>query len=91
VREKREALGLREGFCLEACATDAGINAFKPDPKSFLWSCQRWDLVPAEVLHVGDRGEVDAAGAANAGMPRAILRQKPVRMTRRRGTSQAMR
>lgn len=72
-REKLEALGLREGISLEACATDAGINAFKPHPKGLLWSCGRWGLAPAEVLYVGDRGEVDAAGAANAGMPCAIL------------------
>ena len=75
-REKLEALQLAEKISLVACATDAEINAFKPHPRGFLWSCQRWGLEPAEVLYVGDRAEVDALGAANAGMPCAILSRR---------------
>jgi HAD superfamily hydrolase (TIGR01549 family) len=75
-REKLEALQLAAKISLVACATDTEINAFKPHPRGFLWSCQRWGLEPAEVLYVGDRPEVDAAGAAKAGMPCAILSGK---------------
>jgi FMN phosphatase YigB (HAD superfamily) len=75
-REKLEALKLAEEISLVACATDAEINAFKPHPKGFVWSCERWGLEPSEVLYVGDRAEVDALGAANAGMPCAILSRK---------------
>jgi HAD superfamily hydrolase (TIGR01549 family) len=75
-REKLEALGLAEKISLVACATDAEINAFKPHSRGFVWSCERWGLEPAEVLYVGDRAEVDALGAANAGMPCAILSRR---------------
>ncbi len=75
-REKLEALGLSDRISLVACATDAEINAFKPDPRGFAWSCERWGLEPARVLYVGDRVEVDARGAASAGMPCAILSRK---------------
>jgi putative hydrolase of the HAD superfamily len=45
------------------CATDPDINAFKPHPKGFLLACQMWQLPPDEVLYLGDRPEVDGAGA----------------------------
>jgi FMN phosphatase YigB (HAD superfamily) len=73
---KLEVLHLAGNVSLVACATDAEINAFKPDPRGFLWSCERWGLEPAQVLYVGDRVEVDARGAANAGMPCAILSRR---------------
>jgi putative hydrolase of the HAD superfamily len=73
---KLEVLGLAENVSLVACATDTEINAFKPDPRGFLWSCKRWGIEPAQVLYVGDRVEVDARGAANAGMPCAILSRR---------------
>jgi HAD superfamily hydrolase (TIGR01549 family) len=75
-REKLEALELAEKISLVACATDTEINAFKPHPRGFVWSCERWGLDPAQVLYVGDRAEVDALGAANAGMPCAILSRR---------------
>lgn len=55
------------------CATDPEINAFKPHPKGFLLACKIWQLPPDEVLYLGDRLEVDGAGAAAAGMPCAII------------------
>lgn len=73
VGEKLAALGLRERFQLELCATDAEINAFKPHPAGFLLAAERFGLRPSELLYVGDRIEVDAAGAKRAGMPCAIL------------------
>ena len=71
--EKLEALGLDKRLSLTLCATDPEINAFKPHPRGFLRACELWDLDPAEVLYIGDRPEVDAVGAAAAGMPCAIL------------------
>ena len=75
-REKLEALQLAEKISWVACATDPEINAFKPHPRGFVWSCEHWGLDPTEVLYVGDRAEVDALGAANAGMPCAILSRR---------------
>lgn len=70
---KLEALGVSESFSLKLCSTDPDINAFKPHPRGFLQACERWGLSPADVLYVGDRPEVDAAGAHSAGMPCVIL------------------
>ena len=60
-------------FSVVLCATDPEVGAFKPHPRGFLAACERWQLDPAEVLMVGDRADVDAAGAAAAGMPCVIV------------------
>lgn len=73
VMAKLKGLGVAERMSVALCATDPEINAFKPSPKGFLHACTLWGLRPEEVLYVGDRPEVDAAGAINAGMPCAIL------------------
>ncbi len=72
-QEKLQALGLDGRVKLTLCATDREINAFKPHPRGFLRACEYWGLRPEEVLYVGDRPEIDAEGAAAAGMPCAIL------------------
>jgi putative hydrolase of the HAD superfamily len=73
VMDKLRELGCAERMSVALCATDPEINAFKPSPKGFLRACTLWGLCPEEVLYIGDRSEVDAVGAANAGMPCAIL------------------
>jgi HAD superfamily hydrolase (TIGR01549 family) len=75
-REKLEALQLADKISLVACATDAEINAFKPHPRGFVRACEHWGLQPSQVLYVGDRVEVDALGAANAGMPCVIISRR---------------
>jgi phosphoglycolate phosphatase/putative hydrolase of the HAD superfamily len=70
---KVEALGLSGLVSLTVCATDDAVNAFKPHPGGFAHACGRWSLRPEEVLYVGDRAEVDEAGAAAVGMPCVIL------------------
>ena len=76
VFDKLQALGVSQRISLTLCATDSEINAFKPHPKGFLHACTLWGLSPEEVLYIGDRPEVDAVGAANAGMPCALLREQ---------------
>jgi HAD superfamily hydrolase (TIGR01549 family) len=76
VREKISALGLSESIRLALCATDPEINAFKPHPQGFLRACAVWGLPPEEILYIGDRPEIDAVGAAMAGMSCAILSRK---------------
>lgn len=66
--EKLVALGLQGRFSLSLCATQPEINAFKPHPRGFERACELWNLEPREVLYVGDRPEVDGAGARAAGM-----------------------
>jgi HAD superfamily hydrolase (TIGR01509 family) len=71
--DKLAALGLAGRFDLVVSAVDADIDAFKPDPRGYLAAAERWGVTPASVLYVGDRVEVDATGAAAAGMRCALL------------------
>ena len=73
VTAKLDALGVSHHFSLALCTTDRAINAFKPHPKGFRHACDVWGLSPEEVLYVGDRPEVDGAGAAAAGMRCVIV------------------
>lgn len=71
--DKLTALGIVDHFSLKLSTTDSDINAFKPHPKGFLRACQGWGLSSEEILYVGDRPEIDAAGAAAAGMRCVIV------------------
>jgi phosphoglycolate phosphatase/putative hydrolase of the HAD superfamily len=68
VSAKLAALDLTNAFPVTLCTSDRVINAFKPHPKGFLVACERFGLQPGEVTYVGDRPDVDAAGARAAGM-----------------------
>jgi len=57
VTEKLAALGLRAD--VSACATDAAIDCFKPDPAGLQSLCAVLKLDPAECIHMGDRKEID--------------------------------
>lgn len=70
---KLQALGLADRFSLVLASSDPDIGTLKPHPRGFLRACDRWRLHPREVLVVGDRPDVDAAGAAAAGMPCVII------------------
>jgi len=72
-QEKVKALELDSYVQLALCSTDKEINAFKPHPRGYLRACERWGLQSDEVLYVGDRPEVDANGAAAAGMGGIIV------------------
>lgn len=73
VLEKLTSLGVADLMSVTLCATDPAINAFKPWAPGFTAACTLWGLHPHEVLYVGDRPEIDAIGAAKAGMPCVIL------------------
>ena len=74
---KLRALELVRHFSIVVCATDPDVGALKPHPRGFLCASARWQLDPAEVLFVGDRIDVDATGAAAAGMPCVIIGAQP--------------
>lgn len=82
VRSKLQALGVSDAMEPQLCATDDEIDAFKPHPRGFQRACELWGLEPAQVLYVGDRVEIDGAGAARAGMPCAILERSPTLLRR---------
>ena len=74
-REKVEALGLSPWFKLHLCSTDPEINVFKPSPEGILLACKKWELVPEELLYIGDRAEIDAVTAAAAGARFVLIGQ----------------
>ena len=89
---KLRALGLAGRFSLVLCATDPEVGAFKPNPRGFLRACERWQIARGDVLVVGDRVDVDAAGAAAAGMPCVIIGQvhRPAGPSTRQASSSSL-
>ena len=73
VLRKLQALEVDGYGSVHLSSGEPTINAYKPRPDGFLRAAELLDLPPAEVLYVGDRPEVDAVGAANAGMSCVIV------------------
>jgi FMN phosphatase YigB (HAD superfamily) len=73
VDEKLRAMRLDSFFSVRLHATEADVNAFKPNPRGYLVAATRLGVAPSEVLYVGDRPEVDAVGALAAGMRCVII------------------
>jgi putative hydrolase of the HAD superfamily len=73
-RAKLAAIGLAERFSLVVASGEAGVS--KPDPAIFVLACERLGVGPAEAAHVGDRLDLDAHGAAAAGL-RGIWLDRP--------------
>ncbi|MEU3010607.1 HAD family hydrolase [Nocardia asteroides] len=66
-RGKLEAVGLLSYFGeVFICSEEHG--AAKPDPSIFLAGCAGLGLAPHEVAYVGDNYDLDALGAAGAGL-----------------------
>jgi HAD superfamily hydrolase (TIGR01549 family) len=78
VHEKLAALGISARFDVLLTATDQAVGAFKPDPRGYLAASRQWGIPPDQIVYVGDRSEIDAAGARSAGMQCAVLsRHRP--------------
>jgi putative hydrolase of the HAD superfamily len=73
-RAKLTAIGLAERFPLVVASGEVGAS--KPDPAIFLLACERLGVDPAQAAHVGDRLDLDANGAAGAGL-RGIWLDRP--------------
>jgi putative hydrolase of the HAD superfamily len=63
---KLTALGIRARFEAVLCADEVGHA--KPAPEAFLAACTALGLPPAEVVYVGDKLDIDALGARDAGL-----------------------
>ncbi|MEV6106730.1 HAD family hydrolase [Streptomyces sp. NPDC051940] len=63
---KLAAVGIRAHFEVLVCSEELGVA--KPDPAAFHAACEALGLSPREVAYVGDRHDVDAAGADAAGL-----------------------
>ena len=73
-RAKLAAIGLAERFALVVASGEVGVS--KPDRAIFLLACERLGVEPANAAHVGDRLDLDANGAAAAGL-RGIWLDQP--------------
>jgi HAD superfamily hydrolase (TIGR01549 family) len=76
-QRKLKALGLDGRFSNVWSAAHPDIRALKPNPRGFLVACAHWQLDPGEVVMIGDRADVDGAGAAAAGMRSIIIGRRP--------------
>jgi putative hydrolase of the HAD superfamily len=65
-RAKLAAIGLTERFPLVVASGEVGVA--KPDRAIFELACERLGVEPARAAHVGDRHDLDAQGAASAGL-----------------------
>ena len=63
---KLASVGLADTF--EVVVVSGDVGHAKPDPRIFRQACDRLGLPPAAVAYVGDRLDVDALGAAAAGL-----------------------
>ncbi|MER5972607.1 HAD family hydrolase [Streptomyces sp. NPDC002055] len=63
---KLRILGLRDRFEVLLCADELGCA--KPAAEAFLAGCDALGLPPEQVAYVGDRVDVDARGATEAGL-----------------------
>jgi HAD superfamily hydrolase (TIGR01549 family) len=66
-----ERVGLSPYFRAAISAREFGVG--KPDPRIFVAGAGALDVLPENVLHVGDDATLDALGALNAGMQSAWL------------------
>ncbi|AMO21799.1 HAD family hydrolase [Ramlibacter solisilvae] len=64
-----ERVGLAPFFRAAITAREFGVG--KPDPRIFHAAAGALDLLPQDMLHVGDDATLDALGALNAGMQAA--------------------
>ncbi|MFG2136222.1 HAD family hydrolase [Streptomyces sp. NPDC048650] len=63
---KLTVLGIRAHFEAVLCADELGYA--KPDPEAFRAACTALGLPPHEVVYIGDRLDIDALGARDAGL-----------------------
>ncbi|MEU6878228.1 HAD family hydrolase [Streptomyces sp. NPDC046712] len=63
---KLRVLGVRDRFEAVVCAAELGFA--KPAAEAFHAACAALGLAPEEVAYVGDQPDIDARGAAEAGL-----------------------
>jgi putative hydrolase of the HAD superfamily len=65
-RAKLAAIGLGERFPVVVASGEVGVA--KPEPEIFALACERLGVELEQTAHVGDRLDLDAEGAAAAGL-----------------------
>jgi len=79
--EKLENLGLAD-LPWTAKVSAERCGALKPNPEPFQVLSQRLGVLPSEIVHVGDREDVDVAGALSCGLRAWHLTSKRGQSTR---------
>lgn len=65
-RQKLASVGIQDRFAVVVISEDFGVA--KPQPEIFQAACEAVGALPSACVHVGDRLEVDALGARDAGL-----------------------
>ncbi len=65
-RQKLASVGILDRFAAVVISGDIGVA--KPQPEIFQAACDAMGASPSDCVHVGDRLDVDALGARNAGL-----------------------
>lgn len=65
---KLAAMGIADFFDVVVCAQDAAVQKLKPHPRGLQVTLERLGVEKQEALYIGDRPEVDALAACNAGV-----------------------
>ncbi len=73
--DKLKAMNLQADLVVSS--TDADIDRLKPDPTAVLHIANYFKVNTNECLFIGDRHELDAQCAINAGSPYFIIDKKP--------------
>lgn len=68
-RAKLAALGCERWIRREDVFISDEVGLAKPDPRLFLYACERMGVSPERSLYVGDAYDVDVVGAHGARMP----------------------
>jgi FMN phosphatase YigB (HAD superfamily) len=76
--EKLAAMGIAGFFQAVVSAQDAEVQRFKPHPRILDVALHRLGVHEDEALYVGDRPEVDAETARQAGVACAIIGRRPL-------------
>ncbi|PCJ47684.1 MAG: hypothetical protein COA74_11160 [Gammaproteobacteria bacterium] len=60
-----KSMGIGQYFQFSVSPQDTGKA--KPDPSMYLFACDKLDILPEQLLHIGDKLDSDIEGANNAG------------------------
>jgi putative hydrolase of the HAD superfamily len=77
-------VGLVDAFDVLVIAEE--VRLAKPDPEIFQVACERLGVAPQQAAHVGDRLDVDAEGALDAGLSAVWLDRGRTRCATLAGT-----
>jgi FMN phosphatase YigB (HAD superfamily) len=70
---KLDAMGMLRFFDVVVTAQQADVGCFKPYPAGIHAALRQLEVEPHDAVYVGDRPDVDAAAAVNAGVQAVVL------------------